>query len=85
MEERDERLATAHGSLYDYDRDVPVIVLPPGRLAHAPLASPSTTTMPMTDISPLLARWLGVTPPALLPALPAPAPTAPVTPTDDPS
>lgn len=85
MEERDERLATAHGSLYDYDRNVPVIVLPPGRVAHAPLASPSSTTIPMTDISPLLARWLGVAPPTSLPALPAPAPAAPVTPSDDPS
>jgi hypothetical protein len=85
MQERDELQATAHGSLHDYDRNVPVILLAPGRVAHAPLASPSSTMIPMTEISTLLARWLGVTPPIALPALPAPAPSAPVTPADDPS
>ncbi len=55
--------ATAHGSLNDYDREVPVIVLPPNRTPHAPLAKPSETTVRMIRISTILARWLGVTPP----------------------
>jgi arylsulfatase A-like enzyme len=54
---------TAHGSLHDYDRRVPLIVLAPGRRAHAPLAHPDATLVPMTTISAMLAHWLGVTPP----------------------
>lgn len=59
IEEEAERLATAHGSLNDYDRDVPVLLLPFGRTPHAPLVAP-TGTLPMTEIAPLVARWLGV-------------------------
>lgn len=67
FDEEHERLATAHGSLHAYDREVPVIVLPPGRQAHAARAKPSGTSIPMTRIAPLLASYLGVTPPAQLP------------------
>jgi hypothetical protein len=58
--------ATAHGSIHDYDRHVPVIMLPPNRVAHAPLAKPSETTVRMIRISTVVARWLGVTPPVSL-------------------
>ncbi|MDQ3368893.1 MAG: alkaline phosphatase family protein, partial [Myxococcota bacterium] len=61
-----EPVATAHGSLHDYDREVPVILLPPGRTPHAPLTAPSGT-LPMTQIAPLVAEWLGVAAPATLP------------------
>jgi len=67
LEEEAERLATAHGSFHDYDRNVPVIMLPPGRRAHAPLAKPSATTVQMVRIATVVARWLGVTPPGSLP------------------
>ncbi|MGN6107167.1 MAG: hypothetical protein ACTHU0_18815, partial [Kofleriaceae bacterium] len=70
LEEAGERLATAHGSLHDYDREVPVILLPPGRAPHAPLAAPSGVVFPMTDVAPTLARWLGVTAPSQLPRTP---------------
>jgi len=59
--------ATAHGSLNDYDRVVPVILLPPGRAPHAPLAAHDDTTIEMVRIATVLARWLGVTPPTNLP------------------
>lgn len=65
-EERDERLATAHGSPHAYDREVPVILLPPGRRTHEPLTAPSST-MPIEDIAALVARWLDVSAPASLP------------------
>ncbi len=58
--------ATAHGSANDYDRRVPVIMLPPKRVSHAPLAKPSDTTVRMIRISTIVARWLGVTPPVSL-------------------
>lgn len=63
----DERHATAHGSLDAYDREVPVILVPPGRTPHAALAQPSGPMMPMIRIAPILASWLGITPPAKLP------------------
>ena len=61
---------TAHGSPHDYDRRVPVIELAPGREAHAPLAAPDATPFPMTQVSPLIAKWLGVTAPQKLPRTP---------------
>ena len=62
----DEPEATAHGSLHSYDREVPVIMLPPGRVPHAPLAIHDGTTIQMVRIATVLARWLGVTPPTNL-------------------
>jgi predicted AlkP superfamily pyrophosphatase or phosphodiesterase len=66
VEEEGERLATAHGSLNDYDRNVPVIFLPFDRTPHPAVAVPGPE-LPLTDIAPTLAHWLGVTPPADLP------------------
>ena len=63
--ERDEPTASAHGSLHDYDREVPVIMLPPGRRPHAAQTTPSSTIQ-MVRIAPIIARWLGVTPPSSL-------------------
>jgi len=63
LEKETERMATAHGSLYAYDREVPVILLPPGRVAHAPLAAPSGATVPMSSIATVVARWLDIAPP----------------------
>ena len=68
----DEPEATAHGSLNAYDREVPVIMLPPGRAPHAPLAAHDATTIHMARIATVLARWLGVTPPTNLPRAPTP-------------
>jgi hypothetical protein len=62
VEEETERYATGHGSLHDYDRDVPVLLLPFGRTRHAPQTSPGTT-MSLGEVAPLVASWLGVTPP----------------------
>ena len=59
--------ATAHGSLNDYDREVPVIMLEPGRTSHAALAAPDDTTIQMVRIATVLARWLGIPPPSTLP------------------
>jgi arylsulfatase A-like enzyme len=64
--ERDEPVATAHGSLHDYDREVPVIMLAPGRTPHAPQTTPSNTTIHMVRVATVIARWLGVTPPSTL-------------------
>jgi len=59
--------ATAHGSLNAYDREVPLIVLPPGRSPHVAAAAPSGRVVPMAQIASLLAGWLGVPAPAGLP------------------
>ncbi|HMG54514.1 MAG TPA: hypothetical protein VK601_13550, partial [Kofleriaceae bacterium] len=66
LQEGDEMLATGHGSLQPYDRLVPVIMLPPGRTAHAALAGPDATTFEVARIATVIARWLGVTPPSEL-------------------
>lgn len=73
LEEGDEVVATGHGSLQPYDRQVPVIVLAPGRTAHAAAIAPDATTVPMQQIAPMLAGWLGVPPPSqvALPGTPA--------------
>ncbi|HTR53332.1 MAG TPA: alkaline phosphatase family protein [Kofleriaceae bacterium] len=63
LEDEDERTATAHGSLHDYDRLVPLIVVPPDRARHAPATAPMPERYPMTDVAPTLARWLGIAPP----------------------
>jgi hypothetical protein len=63
----DEPEATAHGSLQMYDREVPVIMLEPGRTPHAPLTAHDDTVIFMPHVAAVLARWLGVTPPTNLP------------------
>ena len=65
MQDRDEHVGTAHGSIYAYDRQVPLIVLAPDRAPHAPATAPERVR-PMTDVAPLLASWLGVPPPLSL-------------------
>jgi len=62
LQDRHEKLATSHGSMYAYDRQVPMIVLAPDRTAHAPHTR-ATGTRSMTEVAPLVARWLRVTPP----------------------
>ena len=57
VEEEGERLATAHGSLNDYDRNVPVVLLPFDRKPHPPLAVPGPV-IPLTDVAPMLEQWL---------------------------
>ena len=58
----DEPVATGHGSIYPYDRRVPLILLAPGRTVHAQATEPGETRS-MTEVAPLLARWLRVTAP----------------------
>jgi hypothetical protein len=68
LEELKEPMATSHGTLYDYDRQVPVLTLPFGRTPHAPLTAPAGgPRFSMRDVSKTLATWLGVTPPAQMP------------------
>lgn len=63
----DEPIATGHGSMQPYDQEVPVILLPPGRAARAtPAAGPRPTPFPMSQVSTVIARWLGVAPPQSL-------------------
>ncbi len=59
MDTEDEPAATAHGSIHEYDREVPLIILSPERTKHAPQTAP-TDKVPMETVAPLLARWLGV-------------------------
>jgi hypothetical protein len=68
LQEIDEPVATGHGSLELYDRQVPVILLAPDRARHTPATIPSGT-IPITEVAPLLARWLGVPAPAALPGI----------------
>ena len=66
LEEGEEAIATSHGSLQPYDREVPVIVLPPGRAAHAAPTGPDAGAIPIQRIAPMLAGWLGVPSPTTL-------------------
>lgn len=59
MDTEDEPAATAHGSIHEYDREVPLIILAPDRIHHDPQTSPADK-VPMETVAPLLARWLGV-------------------------
>jgi predicted AlkP superfamily pyrophosphatase or phosphodiesterase len=66
FEDVDEPLATGHGSFHDYDRQVPLLLVPPGRRPHDPLAGPSGTLVPIAEVSTTIAGWLGVPPPRTL-------------------
>jgi hypothetical protein len=66
FEDTDEPLATSHGSPHDYDRQVPVLVLAPGRLRHAAATAPSGPPIAMETIAGTLADWLGVAHPSAL-------------------
>jgi len=75
LQDAGEPTATAHGSMHDYDRLVPVILLDPERHTHAPETHPGSTirrlepagAIEMVRIAAILARWLGVPPPTTLP------------------
>ena len=68
LEDADDGIATGHGSIQSYDRQVPVIMLPPGRAPHAVLTAPDATLIPIAHIAPTLAAWLGAPPPTSLQA-----------------
>ena len=72
-----EPTATAHGSWYDYDQLVPLILISPDRGAvHARRSAPGSP-IEMVRVATLVARWLGVTPPASLPPRAQDPPPAP--------
>ena len=77
FEDADDPEATAHGSLHDYDVLVPVILMAPDRKSHPRQEAPVAGEIEMVRIAPLLARWLGVTPPSTLPRPPPPPDQAP--------
>jgi hypothetical protein len=66
VEAFENALATSHGSMQLYDRLVPLILLPPGRVPHAALGKPDDATFETVRIATVLARWLGVPPPSSL-------------------
>jgi hypothetical protein len=66
VQDSDDGVATGHGSMQPYDRLVPMIMLPPGRVLHAALTRPDDATIQMVRVATVLARWLGVTPPSSL-------------------
>ena len=63
LEDDDEPLATAHGSQHDYDQQVPVVVLTPGRTTHRPMGGPGPEPVAMEDVAGMLAGWLHVVAP----------------------
>jgi len=67
VHERVEPVAASHGSLYEHDREVPLLLIPPGRAPHAPLTAPASPRLPMARVSSILAQWLGVPAPQTLP------------------
>ena len=66
LQDDSEPLATAHGSMQDYDLLVPVILLPPGRTRHAAASAPEAGEIDMVRIATILSRWLGVAAPVTL-------------------
>jgi hypothetical protein len=58
----DDQYATAHGSLNDYDRDVPVLLLPFGRTKHVPDEKPRDQ-IGLEGVAGIASAWLGVAPP----------------------
>ncbi|HPH64173.1 MAG TPA: alkaline phosphatase family protein [Kofleriaceae bacterium] len=76
LHESDEAVATHHGSLWPYDRLVPVLLVAPGWRRSALPALPAslrpTRNIAMTQIAPTAAMWLGLPGDALRnPAVPA--------------
>jgi hypothetical protein len=59
VHDKHDPVATAHGSLHAYDRDVPVVLLPFGRTPHAPQTGPSGE-MSLAEVAPLLRAWLAL-------------------------
>jgi hypothetical protein len=67
IEDENDPEATAHGSLHDYDRRVPLFVLAPGRTRHVASASPIAGEIDMLNVQPLLLQWLGIAMPGARP------------------
>lgn len=67
LEEEKEPMATSHGTLYEYDREVPVLTLPFGRKPHAPLTAATGARISMRKVSTIVASWLDVPIPRQLP------------------
>jgi hypothetical protein len=67
LQDDSEPLATAHGSMQDYDLLVPVILVPPGHAHHAAASAPEPGEIDMVRIATILSRWLGVPAPVTLP------------------
>jgi hypothetical protein len=65
-EEATDPEASGHGSLWDYDQQVPYIELAPGRSRHAPQTAPTGDEQDMLGVAARLASWLGVAPPTSL-------------------
>lgn len=63
----DDPEASGHGSLEDYDQEVPVIALAPGHRPREPQAEPESSQVDMLQIAPTLAGWLHVPTPGSLP------------------
>jgi hypothetical protein len=66
FETADEPMAASHGSGHDYDRRVPVVMLPAGRTRRAPATAPDGELVPIERVAGTIAGWLGVTAPAAL-------------------
>lgn len=66
LEEEKDPMATSHGTLYEYDREVPVLTLPFGRKPHAPATAPGAR-ISMRKVSTIVASWLNVPIPRQLP------------------
>lgn len=66
-DERADPIATGHGSIHDYDREVPLLLVPPDREPHAPHAQPSEVKHLVVRVPIIVSRWLGVPPPQTLP------------------
>ncbi len=65
--DEDEPTATAHGSWYDYDQQVPLILIPPDRAKPHPRMTKPASAIEMVRVATLVSRWLGVTDPRSLP------------------
>lgn len=68
LERRDDPVGVTHGSMHAYDREVPVILLAPGRTTRSAATAPHPTPFPLERVAPLIADWLGVPSPTSLPA-----------------
>lgn len=66
LEDDDEAVATAHGTYYDYDQRVPLLLLAPHRARHSPAMAPAAGTVPIETVAAMVAGWLGGTPPQQL-------------------
>jgi hypothetical protein len=66
-EGQDDPEASGHGSVQDYDQQVPFIELAPGRARHAPQTAPASDEQDMLGVAAKIAAWLGIPAPTSLP------------------